>query len=414
MCKPIIEPYRDYMIPNPEIHFFGTPIESFTTAALAPFADASGAFTRSFDVTVKDDPRFLEIFILSTVAKYETADGSIPTIQLLLIDDDGNLLYYSPVYEIGSKREFYRRQWRMPPVIDRYRTVRLSFIIPEGVRLFLRDIRLKADNRVRERDIGIRYHAHCGVHGYASADTVFSYQMAGELGFTSCITIPKFTKDGIGVCFHDDVSVIKLLRQEDGTRLEAGSPYDKPIWEYTLEELHTLDMGLKKSDIYRGAKVPTMDEFFRICSMTGMQPIFSVHPSLNREQWIYVREHLEKYRLLEHFRVKSHKPENVRICEEVFGDKIAGYILIQPTRESWDPDEFVKTCGLDKTRRNIVVEYFNIAVTEEKIRLARKEGYRVSIACARGGNSGPSMKKMIDLGVSEFTVDHHCSMGLDW
>jgi len=145
-----------------------------------------------------------------------------------------------------------------------------------------------------------------------------------------------------------------------------------------------------------------------------MQPIFSVHPILNREQWLYVREHLEKYRLLEHFWIKSSRPENNLVCAEVFGEDIAGYIFIQGARDSWDPDERVKACGLDKNRHNIVVEYFNFAATEEKIRLAREEGYPVSIACMKGGNSGIFMQEMIDLGVSEFTLDHHCSMGLDW
>jgi len=410
----MIDIFGAYMQGNPEITFHDTPIDRFSAEAFAPFADESGALTRNLDVTVTGDPAFREVFILSSTAKYESKNGDFPVVQIRLIDRDGRTLYYSPVYEIGSRREFCRKEWRVPPIIDRYDTVRLSFIIPEGVRLMLRDIRVKSNTRYRERDIGIRYHAHCGIPGYAAGDTLFSWQMAAELGFTSCITIPKFTKDGIPVCFHDDTTVIGMLRGADGSRLPAGSSYDRPIWEYTLDELHELDMGLRKNSIYAGSKVATMEDFFRVCSMTGMQPIFSVHPNLTREQWITVRELLEKYRLLEHFWVKSGTPATQNICAEVFDDRIAGYILIQGAALDWDPLERMTECGLDKNRHNIVIEFFNFAATEEKIRRAREEGFPVSVACMKGGTSGVLMKQMIDLGVSEFTLDHHCSMGLDW
>ena len=411
----MIDNFKDYMSKNPPTAFDDKPIDRFSTESLSPFFDESGALTKNLDVTVTGDPAFREVFILSATAKYESnKNGDFPAVQIRLINRQGITLYYSPVYEIGHKREFYRREWRIPPIIDCYDTVRLSFIIPEGVRLMLRDIRVKANTRYRERDIGIRYHAHCGIPGYAASDTVFSWQMAGELGFTSCITIPKFTIDGIPVCFHDDTSVINMLRKPDGSALEAGSHYDKPISEYTYEELQELDMGLRKDRIYAGSKVAKMEDFFRICSMTGMQPIFSVHPSLTREQWLCVRELLEKYRLLEHFWIKAGNPATQTICAEVFDNSIAGYILIQGAALDWDPDERVIECGFDKNRHNIVIEFFNFAATEEKIKRARDEGYRVSVACMKGGTSGPLMNRMIDLGVSEFTIDHHCSMGLDW
>lgn len=406
----IKDPFAAYMTNTPEIVYHDCPIRELTLKELSAFADETGCFRKSFDVTLTGNEQFEEISVISTTAKYESEGDQIPAVQIRIIDQKGDTLYYTPVYEIGSKREYRRREWRLPPVFGRYQIVRVSFIIPEGVRLSLRDVRVKRNCGYREPDFGIRYHGHGG------CTSEFGFQMTAEVGFTSCITIPKFTKDGIGVCFHDDASVIKEACFDDGSFIEEGSPLDKPVSEYTYDELQQLCVWMRKSDIFTGMRVPMLEDYFRICSMTGMQPIFSVHPELTKEQWIYVRRFLEKYRLLEQFRVKSGSINTHKICLEVFGDEIAGHITIfgAKTQNSTDPAEFAEAVGFDRSRHEVVVEYFNHVVTEELITRARQEGFPVSIAAMKGGASGPHMCKLMDLGVSEFTLDHHCSMGLDW
>jgi hypothetical protein len=157
-----------------------------------------------------------------------------------------------------------------------------------------------------------------------------------------------------------------------------------------------------------------MEEYFRICSSTGMQPIFSVHPAMTREEWLYVRQLLIKYRLLEHFRVKSNQIQTHKLCLEIFGEEIAGYILIYGPKDHDDPQTLCEKIGFDRSRHEVVVEYFEHLVTDEKIKTAREQGFYVSIAAMKGGISGFRMQELIDLGVSEFTLDHHCSMGLSW
>lgn len=411
------DPYRAYMKASPEYEICPTFVEELSVDALAPFAN-DGVFTKDFQVAVKGKKAFEEIFIVSTTAKYESKNGAIPLIQIRLIDDNCKTLYYSPVYEIGHTREFYRREWRVPPTLEKYDTVFLHFTIPEGVRLTIKKIGTKVNTRYRAGEFGIRYHGHAGFPGYAPDNTLFGFQMAAEMGFTSCITIPKFTKEGLGVCFHDDVSVLKKLRREDGSIINEGDAEDKPVCEFSYDELLKLDAGVRKSPIYKGTRVPTMEEFFRVCSMTGMQPIFSVHPDLTKEEWEYARKLLIKYRLLDQFWIKRGAPEGIKVASEVFGDEIAGFILIQGTNSDWDPLEQAKRCGLDPKKHRIVIEFFYIPGTEDKIddkiKRARKEGFVVSIAAMRGGTSGPAMQKLIDMGVSEFTLDHHCSMGLSW
>ena len=405
----LTDPFQLYMNRTPDVKFHDVFLEKLTPDTLAPFADADGGFTKSFDVTVKGLDILNEFFIISSVAYYESETSDIPAIQARIIDASGDTLYYSPVYEIGHWREFYRREWRIMPTFDRYDTLRLSFIIPEGVHLYIKDIRIKHNYGVREKDIGIRYHGHGG--GKIS----LGIQLTAEAGFTSCITIPKFTKDGVAVCMHDDDTVITELSFDDGSVPAAGSCFDRPIWEYTYSELMQFCTSWRKrSDIFAGIRIPTLEEYFFMCSMTGMQPIFSVHPALTREQWLHIKELLIKYRLLEHFWVKSHQIQTHRICNEVFGTEIAGRIVIQPARLDWDPAEMVREMELDPKADNVVIEFFASAATEKKIKTARQEGFPVSIAAMRGGISGVHMKRLIDLGVSEFTLDHHCSMGLCW
>lgn len=405
----LIDPFGKYMQYITDFEFNDVIIEDLTLTTLSQFADSDGSFTKSFDAVIKDNGQFSEMFIISSTAYYESENGNIPAVQVRIIDDEGKTLYYSPVYEIGHRREFYRKQWRIMPTFDRYANVRLSFIIPDGVKLYIKNIGVRQNYGFRERDIGIRYHGHGG------CTNAFGMQLTAEAGFTSCITIPKFTKDGIGVCMHDDETVIGELSFDDGTQAESGSRFDKPVSEYTYDELMQFSASWRKrSDIFSGIRIPTMDEYFRVCSMTGMQPIFSVHPELTREQWIYVKNLLIKYRLLEHFWVKSGTVSTQKLCNEVFGTEIAGRILIQGAAKDWDPATLAREMELDPKKNNVVIEFFGFAATEKKIVTAKSEGFLVSIAAMKGGVSGPHMMHLIDMGVTEFTLDHHMSMGLDW
>lgn len=405
----LVDPYNQYMKLIPEIEFYDEPIEELSVSALSKFKNEDGSFTKSFDALLSASEALEELFIVSSIAYYESDNGGIPAVQIRMIDGQGKTLYYSPVYEIGHSREFYRREWRVIPLLSSDAKIRFSFIIPEGVRLYIRSIKIKSNYGFRERDIGIRFHGHGG------CVNAYGMQLTAEAGFTSCITIPKFTKDGIGVCMHDDTTVIQELLYDDGTRIEEGSENDRPLCEFTYEELMQFSASWRKrSSVFAGIRVPTMEEYFRICSHTGMQPIFSVHPKLTKEQWLYVRELLIKYNLLEHFWVKSSQVETQKLCNEVFGTDIAGRILILGARNLADPAELVREMELDIKKHNVVVEYFCHAVTEARIKTAKAEGFKVSIAAMSGGASGPHMQTLIDLGVTEFTLDHHMSMGLSW
>lgn len=397
-------------------------IRGITIDEIKPYADVNGAYTTSFSVTTQPLDFMKNPWVISCLAYYESTTGERPTIQFKLVDMQANELYYSMPYVIGSDKEHYRKEWRIPASREHYNRVKIIFDIPVGVTLYIKDFTRKETGRFRSGDIGVRYHAHQGFSGLTASSTIDSFISASEVGFASCVTIPKFTSDGVGVCFHDDDTIRKEVRYADGSTIASGSVDDKAVSEFTYEELMRFDKGVKKSAIYAGQKIATIDDFFRICSMTGMSPIFSVHGTPQFYQsgdgvknFNAIRKLAEKWRVLDKLWIKSGDPNVQKASLSVFGTDIGGYIMIQGASSTWDIVNQASLCGFDFSKHKVVMEYFYSAITEEKIQNAIDSGfYAVSVATTDDGISGEEMTRLIELGVTEFTIDHHCSMGLNW
>lgn len=407
-------------------------VTALDKAHLMQFADLDGAYTNDFTITATGLDFLDEIWILSCTAKYETTNGEQPTIRYELIDASGNILYYALPYVVGAEDKFECREWRVPPTRDRYDTVRISFVIPEGVTLYINDFcNTDTPETTSVVDSEVRYLSHSGLLAYAPANTAIGFDMAGQMGYKSLITIPKFTKPteedpiGVGVCFHDDNTIRRELAYSNGTGIAEGSADDKPVEEFTYDELQEFDAGIYKSSIYKGTKVPTLDEFFSICARYDMEPIFSVHPGLTTKQWEYVRDLLDKYNLRDKFYMKATDSDMFRTASAVFGDTIGGYTLLQGASVDWDmygvgvESGFVSETDptkLDFKRYNIGVEFFQTAQNlEAKILKVKEQGFtRISVTTGGYGFSGQDFTRFIELGVTEFTVDNHCSLGLNW
>lgn len=397
-----------------------------TLADLESYAD-DGAFKQTFSVYL-DQAENNCAQVISCTAQYLTTGDAIPTIQLRLVNPDDASIYYSPVYRIGAENEFETKEWRVPPFQADYNRLKITVSIPEEVTLYIQDISNREDADIQQDNGEIIYHAHQGFSGLCPPSTTYAFEMAGEMGYQSCITIPKFTKDGIGVCFHDDSTIRKKLRYADGSVIPEGSEDDAPISAFTYEELMQFDAGRRKSKIYTGMKVPTLEEFFAICARYDMAPVLSVHStsmfkgSEGKANFAVIRSLAEQYGVLGKLRIKSGSSTVQTAARSIFGKDIGGYILIQGQNSMWDPLNVAKKCGfvaddaesIAESDYWVVMEYFYAAATDEKIMLARNEGFPVSIATTDSGISGPEQERLMGLGVTEFTIDHHCSMGLNW
>lgn len=435
-------------------------ITSINREQLQQFGNEHGAITGDFTFTVdlasESVNRTEQIWILSTDAKYISVNGNYPTIQFKLMNKAlTRQLYISQTYRVGDKNELVERQLRVPETLEDYTVLQVSFVIPDGVALYINDISAEnniwdentkeqflseKDDTIYSADDDVKYLAHSGFIGYAPDNTLLGFEMAGKMGFKSLITIPKFTKatdeeKTVGVCFHDEYLHERLL-YDDGTELPVNKEIG--IEDYTYSELEQFDAGLREGEIY-SCDVPTLYEYFTICDKYKMAPVFSLHPDLTVDQWTYVKNLLQEFKdetgyswIYDHFQIKVGTTKGLKDAFSVFGFDI-GYIIIQTP--AWTAaskigvltDSGILAAAEEKAQENPTFDMFDkVSVEifksdpqlEEEIAYLRDYGFtRISLAPGSGlsgGFSGEEISYYKDLGVNSFTVDFHGSMGLNW
>lgn len=427
---------------------------------LNKFENKHGAFTGNFTFTLdlKDidrvdedfDDETDEIWILSTKAKYISMDESYPTITFKLLNKSGAQLYTSHSYKVGEQNAYVERQWRVPMTLADYTTLQVNFVVPDGVALYIDTIEdldnvvgeiSAEDETVYAEDNGVKYLAHSGFLQYAPDNTALSFHAAGKMGFKSLITIPKFTADGVAVCIHDDEIYKTNLRYTGGGKITSSDPnYSRTIQSFNYSELAQFDAGIYKGSAFSGP-IPTLEEYFDICMEYRMAPVFSLHPALTVAQWQYVKNMLKQekymvdghYWLLERLQIKAGDGSMLNPAIEVMGFDIGGYIIIQTS--SWGMENVEHVLQMNQVAEKVQaagynffdkvsVEFFDYSnhatqTVEDKIRLAKEFGFtRISLApngyADEPGFSSEKQRYFIALGVNSFTVDYHCSMGLNW
>ncbi len=101
--------------------------------------------------------------------------------------------------------------------------------------------------------------AHRGYNYTAPENTIPAYVLAKKMGFDIAECDVSFTSDGVAVLLHDET----IDRTSDGT----GN-----IAEMTYEQALQYDFGSWKSSDYAGTKIPTFEEFIRVCKEIQLHP----------------------------------------------------------------------------------------------------------------------------------------------
>ena len=178
-----------------------------------------------------------------------------------------------------------------------------------------------------------------------------------------------------------------------------------------------------------------MDDFFRVCSLTGMNPILSVHSSGFGASWAtgfsIIKALAKKWGVLHKLGIKSGSDDVQSAARSVFGKEIGCYIWLNGASHTpYSPFTHFKTCGfidesatdLTGCEYNLVAEYFYSQTKETgtyysetiaQIAEMLEKGFKISV-WESSSISGEEMVRLIGIGVTEFTVDNHISMGLDW
>ena len=92
--------------------------------------------------------------------------------------------------------------------------------------------------------------AHRGFHTIAPENSLPAFGAAVAMGAEEIAVDLWFTKDGEAVLIHDPT----LDRMSNGTG---------KVWEHTLQELRTLDFGIKWNEIFAGMRIPTLEEILQ-------------------------------------------------------------------------------------------------------------------------------------------------------
>lgn len=323
-------------------------------------------------------------------------------------------LYRSHTYTASTADEPSWKQWRIPPLFHPQLECRILIHIPAGTELELTQYDAHYEDYTKHPDPAVKFDAHLGFWGVAPENTMPAFLLAAKCGFDSCIVNPRRTKDGVFVCIHD-----KTINRTG--RDTQGNPPPEPmeVADMTYEELLKWDFGCYKDPIFRDVRIPKLEDFFRVCAEFNMKPFFSTGSGVTVEEWLQIRQMLQRHRLLDKLQVKCHYKDlaGLQRLFSVFGNEIFGYTLWGMQYEE-DMIEKLRSIGMDLGKVRGVIELLETDeirnFTPEIVENIHNAGLRASAISCWGRKSGPYLRRLIDMGVSEFTEDFHCSFELNW
>ena len=142
--------------------------------------------------------------------------------------------------------------------------------------------------------------AHRGLSNTYPENTLIAYKGAKTAGFFVAETDVDWTSDGVPVLLHDS-TINRTARNSDGTSISSTIS----IRSITYEEALEYDFGIWKGDQFAGTKIPTFDQFMRLCRDIGINPFIELkynqqtqeqtntliqkvinHGMINRVSWI--------------------------------------------------------------------------------------------------------------------------------
>lgn len=380
-------------------------------------------------LAVKVDKGNIQPMIINFDAKYTQSNGTnkVPTISTeCRTDYPGTRIFFSHTYEFASKEEYAHQSWRCPNGFEVGALV-IRITVPENTTLDVKRFGCEFSEAVRQGTGNIIFHAHRGFDKLLPPGSYNAMISAAQLGFQSCIEIPKFTSDNVPVCFHNDggsnSKLSDVFTMPDGSAVSELTD-SSTISDFTLAKLKEWSIGYSKNAAYADEKILTMDDFLRICAMTGMRPIFSIHPAPSVSQWAQLKALTDKYGLTKQLSVKTGDTAVWKNVIDTFGDgNIFSIINIVGASTTYDILSKISTgrttSGAATTR--IDAEFFYEGLTSSTygtaqlamLAAAHNAGYVCSVVLDNG-TKGAEIKEFMDLGVTEFTNARHCSIGLNW
>ena len=127
------------------------------------------------------------------------------------------------------------------------------------------------DTRVLDAQGNLHAVNHRGYNRVAPENTLSAYKLSKKAGFQYVECDVSLTADRVPVLLHDD----SIDRTSNG----CGN-----IEELTYDQVKDLDFGSWKSAAYAGEKIPTFEEFIRLCKNIGLHPYIELKPRAHYTQ----------------------------------------------------------------------------------------------------------------------------------
>lgn len=219
--------------------------------------------------------------------------------------------------------------------------------------------------------------AHRGASRIAPENTLSAMRKAIEFGadFAECDVFQ--TKDGELVLFHDE--------EMDRTTGKGGM-----IWDYTLAELKTMEVGSWFHEEFRGEPIPTLREVIQLVKgkikLNIEVKVSGKDPDIAQK----VVEIIQSEGIEQDCMVTSFEKPVILKVKEIAPQVITGFIF----DEEHPPDIFEGNWEYVCSKRNIVDEDF--------VRVAKRKGKKIFVWTV---NYPAEMKELIALGVDGIITD---------
>lgn len=309
--------------------------------------------------------------------------------------------YASTRYIVENRRV---QQMRIPPMLNGMDGF-FMISVPNGTTLTFKNIAFNNDYQSWKEDVGIRLNSHLGFLRYAPEQTLISFEMAALMGYNACIVNPIKTSDGVWMCYHEDKAYLSADGTNDNKIALTGSQFNAKsyaeIRQYSV-------IPYKSMQTYWGNHpIPTLDEFFQVCTRTKMRPMFSVHPDLNNDDWQQVRKMLIKRNLLNSLTIKVFGDESLQTAYTNMGKDVKGYVYITYLTTKDEAVQLINKLNTSFAELHGILGVeigSESAQTEEIIGLFIEAGYPVTVGTYSPIDTSV-YKRLMSYGVTEFTDD---------
>lgn len=317
---------------------------------------------------------------------------------------------------LGRKNKLHDQTFRVPrwrdiQITDNIRT-RFRVDVPAGTVVTIKWLYNDYDDNIVRADTGITLCAHAYSGGRYPVNTMTAFAGAARLGYKYCITIPKVTQDGVYVCLHDS-TIGETARTDDGGAIDPA--YDVDVSTLTYSQLLQFDFGIKYGVDYAGERIPLLDDFFKLCAVTGMHPMLSVHPSLDGH-WDNIKAMADKYGLLDKLNIKG-SDSYIAYPMSVLGNDIESYTYDYSSMTASTAISYfgarLRNYNIDSEKVRLIIENMgSTPYTQADVDAIKDAGYLVSRA--NYDKNSTELTDCIDMGVTWFTDDFTPFVGLNW